>query len=139
LRDDLEFAPRIHGTQGVPNDIEKHLLELRRIRFGKRKAGLQFFQNSRLQELDIGVEYPPARYFEEPVPTGPQKGAVLDKAKYDKLLTAYYEHRGWTEEGIPKEATLKELGLEDVAEDLKKRKVYETKKKTARQDAHGQD
>jgi aldehyde:ferredoxin oxidoreductase len=108
-----------------------------------RRCGTRIYTVERAMQARYGLgrkdDYPPARYFEEPVPTGPQKGAVLDKAKYDKLLTAYYEHRGWTEDGIPKEATLKELGLQDVAEDLKKRKVYEAKKKTARQDAHGQD
>jgi aldehyde:ferredoxin oxidoreductase len=39
------------------------------------------------------------------------------------MLTSYYEHRGWSNEGIPKEKTLKDVGLQDIADDLKKRKV----------------
>ena len=108
-----------------------------------RRCGTRIYTVERAMQARYGLgrkdDYPPARYFEEPVPTGPQKGAVLDKTKYDKLLTAYYEHRGWTEEGIPKETTWKEIGLGDIAEDLKKRKIYEARKKTGRQDAHGQD
>jgi aldehyde:ferredoxin oxidoreductase len=62
------------------------------------------------------------------VPSGPLKGAVLDKKKYDALLLKYYEHRGWTNEGIPTEKALSLLGLQGIADDLKKRKVTETKK-----------
>jgi aldehyde:ferredoxin oxidoreductase len=73
-------------------------------------------------------DYPPVRCFEEPIPTGPQKGAVLDKKKYDAMLSKYYKHRGWSDEGVPTEKTLKELGLQDVADDLKKRKVIKANK-----------
>jgi aldehyde:ferredoxin oxidoreductase len=92
-----------------------------------RRCGTRIYTVERALQTRFGLgrkdDYPPARFFEEPVPTGPQKGAVLNKEKYEQLLSAYYQHRGWTEEGKPKEETLKDLGLEDVAQDLKKRKV----------------
>ncbi len=42
----------------------------------------------------------------------------LDKEKFKKVMSTYYEMRGWTSEGIPKEEKLNELGLEDVAKIL---------------------
>jgi aldehyde:ferredoxin oxidoreductase len=92
-----------------------------------RRCGTRIYTVERAMQSRYGLgrkdDYPPIRCFEEPVPSGPLKGAVLDKEKYEALLTAYYEHRNWTQEGVPNENTLKDLGLEDVAEDLKKRKV----------------
>jgi len=40
-----------------------------------------------------------------------------------RLLDAYYAYKGWNEQGIPTEATLNELGLGDVAEDLRRRGI----------------
>jgi len=37
----------------------------------------------------------------------------------DFLLDAYYTGRGWDKNGIPTEATLVEMGLQDVAESMK--------------------
>jgi aldehyde:ferredoxin oxidoreductase len=31
------------------------------------------------------------------------------------MLDAYYEARGWTNEGVPKQAKIKELGLTEYA------------------------
>lgn len=40
-----------------------------------------------------------------------------------KLLDAYYAYKGWSENGIPTEATLRALGLDDVAEDFRRRGI----------------
>ncbi len=66
------------------------------------------------------MDYPPARWFEEPLTKGPLKGARLDREKYDAMLSWYYEIRGWDERGIPRKSTLEELGLSDVAKELEK-------------------
>lgn len=68
-------------------------------------------------EMDV----PPARWFEEPLTKGTFKGAKLDMAKYNAMLQMYYKKRGWDKRGIPTETTLKRLGLEDVAKQLKER------------------
>ncbi len=68
-----------------------------------------------------GMDVPPARWFEEPTTEGPLKGAKLERAKYDAMLQTYYSHRGWDERGIPTKTTLKKLGLEDAAKELKER------------------
>jgi len=48
-------------------------------------------------------------------------GTPLSKEDCMKLLDDYYDERGWDiETGIPTEKTLIEMGLKDVAQDLKK-------------------
>ncbi|WXG44363.1 MAG: aldehyde ferredoxin oxidoreductase family protein [Promethearchaeati archaeon SRVP18_Atabeyarchaeia-1] len=65
------------------------------------------------------MDQPPARWFEEAITQGPLKGSKLDKSQYDSMLSLYYEKRGWDKNGIPTQATLKKLGLNDVAAQLK--------------------
>jgi aldehyde:ferredoxin oxidoreductase len=72
------------------------------------------------------MDFPPARWFEEPLTEGNLKGAKLDKAKYEVMLNMYYRKKGWDERGIPTKTTLEKLGLKDVAKQLKKRvKLWE--------------
>ncbi|MFH1757438.1 MAG: aldehyde ferredoxin oxidoreductase family protein [Pseudomonadota bacterium] len=72
---------------------------------------------------DFGRKYdlPPERVY-DPLPSGPAKGMYLTEEKVNRMLDEYYELRGWDRKGIPKEEKLKELGLAEVAADLKKRK-----------------
>lgn len=65
-------------------------------------------------------DYPPKRFMEEPVPSGPAAGKLIEREKCDRLLDDYYERRGWTPKGIPTRAKLEEMGLEFVAEELAK-------------------
>jgi len=65
-------------------------------------------------------DYPPSRWFEEPLRQGDLKGKRLDRARYDEMLSQYYEIRGWNEDGIPRKESLEGLGLDDVALDLGK-------------------
>jgi aldehyde:ferredoxin oxidoreductase len=65
----------------------------------------------------------PPRWFNDPLPTGPEKGAVAYEGNPDTLfneaLPAYWKERGWTEDkGIPTLETLKSLGIDDVAGDV---------------------
>jgi len=46
-------------------------------------------------------DYPPKRSFEDPVPSGPTAGKVIDREEYEKILGIYYEKRGWDEDGKP--------------------------------------
>jgi aldehyde:ferredoxin oxidoreductase len=66
------------------------------------------------------MDYPPSRWFEEPLNQGDLKGSKLDRTRYDEMLSWYYEIRGWNEKGIPQKETLKGLGLGDVASVLGK-------------------
>jgi len=64
----------------------------------------------------------PARWFNDPLPTGPQKGAVAyPVGGFEKLLNedlpAYWQARGWSaDKGIPTKETLEALGIADLAE-----------------------
>jgi len=96
------------------------------------RCGTRIYNVERAMQARYGLrrkdDYPPIRFFEEEVPAGPMRGAILDKKKYDDLLARYYEHRGWTKQGIPTKETLVELGLQDIANDLRNRKVMEVGK-----------
>jgi len=54
----------------------------------------------------------PELFFED-IKTGPQqrKNAV-DKEEFDRAISSYYKMAGWTEEGVPANSKLKELGLD---------------------------
>ncbi|MFC1970429.1 aldehyde ferredoxin oxidoreductase family protein [Chloroflexota bacterium] len=63
----------------------------------------------------------PDRFFTEPLPEGPAKGAILSRDKIRQLLDEYYELRSWDKEtGLPTAEKLNELGLHDVADELLK-------------------
>jgi aldehyde:ferredoxin oxidoreductase len=58
----------------------------------------------------------PWKVMNEPIPDdGPVKGAVVTQEELDLLLDDYYQSRGWTLEGVPTSAKLKELGMDDLA------------------------
>ncbi|GAB4262813.1 MAG: tungsten-containing formaldehyde ferredoxin oxidoreductase [Deferrisomatales bacterium] len=63
-------------------------------------------------------DYPPARFSEEPVPSGPNAGHRLSREELDRLLDDYYDARGWDRNGVPTKSTLERVGLGDVAADL---------------------
>lgn len=63
-------------------------------------------------------DYPPDRWFEEPLSQGKMKGVKLDREKYDQMLSWYYELRGWDKNGIPTKETLDDLGLKEVSKEI---------------------
>ena len=65
-------------------------------------------------------DHPPEKFFKDAHTKGPAKGVTLKEDGYQKLLSGYYEARGWDlETGIPTDATLKRLGLDFVIGKLK--------------------
>ncbi len=63
-------------------------------------------------------DYPPERWFNEPITRGPRSGSKIDKNMFDEMLKLYYKYRGWSEDGIPRIETLKKLGLNSVIENM---------------------
>jgi aldehyde:ferredoxin oxidoreductase len=58
----------------------------------------------------------PWKVMNQPIPDdGPAKGAVVTQDELDLLLDDYYQARGWTLEGVPTKAKLKELGMEEYS------------------------
>jgi len=69
---------------------------------------------------DSKMDYPPERWFKEPLTKGALAGKKLDATKYAALLGSYYEKRGWDSRGIPTKATMEKLGLANEATELSK-------------------
>ena len=63
-------------------------------------------------------DYPHARIYEEPIPTGPAKGHFIPRQTLETLLDDYYRIRGWSSDGLPTRTKLHELGLDDLAATL---------------------
>jgi aldehyde:ferredoxin oxidoreductase len=57
----------------------------------------------------------PARPFKEALSVGAAKGKKLDPKKFDEALDKYYADRGWSNNGVPTNAKLKDLGLDFVS------------------------
>jgi aldehyde:ferredoxin oxidoreductase len=80
-----------------------------------RKAGERIYTLERRMITGEGVsrnqDTLPERYFEEPIPEGPSKGAVVSRGDFNRMLDEYYAVHGWDEQGIPRKTTLRRLGL----------------------------
>ncbi|MGD8765337.1 MAG: aldehyde ferredoxin oxidoreductase family protein [Desulfobacteraceae bacterium] len=64
-------------------------------------------------------DYPPKRFMEEPVKSGPLKGEILNKTDWDRMLDEYYTLNGWdVQSSWPTEKKLEELNLEECIEML---------------------
>jgi aldehyde:ferredoxin oxidoreductase len=64
----------------------------------------------------------PRRFTHEPFPKGPSKGQTVT---LEPMLDEYYQLYGWdVETGIPTQSTLKKLGLEEIAKDLRSHGIY---------------
>jgi aldehyde:ferredoxin oxidoreductase len=74
--------------------------------------------NREIEDFGRSYDYPPARFYEDPVPTGPNKGFLIPKDEMDYLLDDYYKLRGWNKNGIPEKEKLIDLGLKEVVENL---------------------
>lgn len=76
------------------------------------EAGERIWNLERIFNLKAGVgpeaDTLPKRLLEEPISDGPSKGHVHQLAV---LLPQYYNERGWSEEGVPEEGKLAQLGI----------------------------
>jgi aldehyde:ferredoxin oxidoreductase len=54
----------------------------------------------------------PKRYLEEPIPEGPAKGCVIERAGFNRMLDENYRLHGWNHDGIPTRKTLDRLGID---------------------------
>ncbi|MFC2007048.1 aldehyde ferredoxin oxidoreductase family protein [Chloroflexota bacterium] len=97
------------GRDTTPQDIMK---------FGEKVFTLLKAYSTR-QGLTRKDDTWPDRFFTEPLPEGPAKGAVLSRTTINQLLDEYYELRGWDKRlGVPTAKKLTELGLDNIANEL---------------------
>ncbi len=92
---------------------------------GIMKIGERIYNVERAFNTKCGVTRKddtfPDKFFNETIES---KLGKLDREKFEKLKDRYYQLRGWdVATGNPTGAKLKELGLEDIARDLKERKI----------------
>jgi aldehyde:ferredoxin oxidoreductase len=65
-------------------------------------------------------DYPPARSWEDKIPSGPGKGKGLTLQQIEQMLDEYYAARGWDRKGNPTRDLLLDLGLEWAADNLER-------------------
>jgi len=103
-----DLAEIVSAATGWVMD-EDDLMEI-----GERIHTLERCFNAIHADFDRKDDYPPQRFFDEPIKTGPYKGEVLDRTKFDEMLTKNYKIHGWDKDGLPKQERLKELGLNNI-------------------------
>lgn len=67
----------------------------------------------------------PERFFAEPIPSGPEKGKIVNPREFQHQLSLYYQDYGWNRDGIPTKETLLKLDMGDVYEKLQKYGAYD--------------
>ncbi|QXE89607.1 aldehyde ferredoxin oxidoreductase family protein [Geomonas subterranea] len=101
----LELLSAITGHEYDKAEFEKA---------GERIFNLEKMFNYR-EGFRRGDDKLPDRFYEDAFTIGAKKGAVLDRKKFEEMLTKYYQDRGWDPNSTkPGPAKLKELGLDLV-------------------------
>ncbi len=112
----LDYYPRLLSlATGIDWDLDKIFEVANRI-----YTLIRAFWIREYGWWDREMDYPPMRWFKDPLTRGPYAGTKLDLTKYNEMLDMYYEMRGWDEHGIPRRDTLSKLGLNDVVNVLEK-------------------
>jgi aldehyde:ferredoxin oxidoreductase len=87
-------------------------------------AGERVFNVMRAYNIREGMrvehDHWPQRFYDRPLKRGDETH-ILSKERVDQSLNRYYELRGWdVETGVPTQGKLRELHLDDVADELLK-------------------
>ncbi len=81
-------------------------------------VGARIWNLGRLLNLREGLSRAddrlPARILETPHPDGGAAGRVIGAGAFEEALDEYYRLRGWDAQGVPTEATLRRLSLDDL-------------------------
>jgi aldehyde:ferredoxin oxidoreductase len=110
-----DYVALTNSVMGT-NLTEKDLFLIARRSYNLEKAFNTLHTN-----FDRGDDYPPRRFMEEPVKSGPFKGYRCEKEHWDRMVDQFCELHGWDKKtGLQTRASLIELGLENVAQRLEK-------------------
>jgi aldehyde:ferredoxin oxidoreductase len=113
--DDLFELYRL--ATGIETDEEKMLT------IGERVYNIERAYSCR-EGMGRKDDYLVGKWGEGSVPNGPYEGEEIDPQKWEEMLDEYYRLRGWDKNGTPTPEKLKELGLDNVADSLKKAGAY---------------
>ena len=87
----------------------------------RRSYNLEKAFNTLHTDFGRKEDYPPERFMEEPVQSGPYKGYRCEKENWDKMLDQFYELHGWDKKtGLQTRTGLANLGMDSVAAKLQK-------------------
>ncbi len=92
---------------GKKLDFDKDLLKLSEKIWHLNRM----FNKREIPDFGRKYDYPPARFTEEPIPSGPNKGHFVSMDIIEEMLDDYYAARGWDENGIPTRETLEKHNL----------------------------
>ncbi|MBC7236386.1 MAG: hypothetical protein H5T69_11130, partial [Chloroflexi bacterium] len=106
-----EMARIYTMTTGIPMTAEE--LEQVAVRVHNLKKAFNIREGWTKED-----DWLPPRVFQDPIPSGPSKGAVINPDDLRMAIEDYYLARGWTRDGLIPKSLLIELGLEDVAEEI---------------------
>lgn len=95
-------AELVSAVAGLPVTPEELFV------IGERILNIERLFNMRFG-ADAGDDMLPDLFLDEPMPEGPAEGSTID---LDTMLREFYAVMGWTEEGVPTDARLRDLGLE---------------------------
>jgi aldehyde:ferredoxin oxidoreductase len=108
-----DYAALISSALGM-EFTEEELMKVAR-----RGLNLEKAFNTLHAGFDRSDDYPPPRYMEEPISSGPYAGVRCERDKWDEMLSRFYELNAWDREtGWPTRQGLEELGLRDIADKL---------------------
>lgn len=91
------------------------LFELMKV--GERRINLMRVFNAR-EGFDRKDDFLPKKFFKPLVGTGPTADTFIDPVEFENALDTYYQIMGWTNQGLPTQVKLAELGIEWAAEYL---------------------
>lgn len=112
IKDLAELYSHATGVTTTEEDLKKMSL---------KQISLEKAFNLRHTDFSRKDDLPTQRDLNEPIPTGNLAGWKMEEKEYNKMLDRYYELHGWDREtSYPTRATLKDLGIEYVADDLER-------------------
>lgn len=113
--DDAVLSELYTAVTGIETDQDELLRLGERIAALERLQGARHGYHSRAEDLRAVGE----RLFRESNADSPLPGQVIDERRLTEELERYYRLRGWdSATGLPTEATLRRLGMDDLAAPL---------------------
>ena len=109
--ENADLAEELSAAMGVEVTAEELLWR------GQRGYNLEKAFNTIHTDWERAANYPPPRFFDEPITQGPYAGRVCDRAEWDKMLDRFYELHGWDKAtSLQTRDVLSALAMDDVAE-----------------------
>jgi aldehyde:ferredoxin oxidoreductase len=110
-----DYTELVNSAMGLDLTEEEFML------IGRRGINLEKAFNTLHTDFNRKDDYPPRRYMEEPIKSGPRAGYKCDKEEWDKMLDRFYELHDWdTTTGWQTRRCLVELDMEDIANKLER-------------------